>query len=127
MDQLDNYLIYLDESEELEEFGIITTALFAAPMVFKGAQFAFKNTFNKAHKACRGMQPVDSGICMRKHKVTAYQAQLSKLKAGISKCGKDKNPVKCRQKIQSKISNVQIKLQTTQNALKRTVARQRGK
>lgn len=126
MDQLDNYLTYLDESEELKEI-TITTALFIAPMIFKGAGLAYKNIFNKAHKICRGMQPVDYGICVRKYKVKALQAQLSKLKGGMSKCGKDKNPVKCKQKIQAKISNVQLKLQTTQNSLKRVIARQRGK
>lgn len=125
MDQLDRYLTYLDESEELEEIGVMT-ALFAAPMVFKGAAFAFKNIFSKATKACRGMQPVDSGICIRKYKLKAYQAQLSKLKGGMAKCAKDKNPIQCKQKIQSKISNVQVKLQTTQNSLKRVIARQGG-
>ncbi len=118
MDRLDNYLVYLDESEELEEISVLT-ALFIAPMIFKGAQFAFKNIFDKATKACLGMQSTDSAICIRKYKIKAYMAQLSKLKGGLAKCGKDKNPIKCKQKIQSKISNVQMKLQITQNALKR--------
>ena len=120
MNQLDNYLVYLDESEELEEIGVMT-ALFIAPMIFKGAQFAFKNIFDKATKMCRGMQPADSAICIRKYKIKAYIAQLSKLKGGLAKCGKDKNPVQCKQKIQTKVSNVQAKLQITQNSLKRTI------
>lgn len=120
MDQLDNYLTYLDECEDLKEIGLMT-AIFAAPLVARAAQFAFKNIFDKATKMCRGMQPADSAICIRKYKIKAYIAQLSKLKGGIVKCGKDKNPAQCKQKIQTKISNVQMKLQTTQNALKRAI------
>ncbi|MGD2073062.1 MAG: hypothetical protein PVG65_06200 [Candidatus Thorarchaeota archaeon] len=127
MDNIDNYLTYINEEEELEEIGLVTTGLFAAPLIIKGANFAFKNIFNKAHRTCRKLSKEDYAICVRKIKLKAFKAQLTKLKAGLAKCSKDKKPEKCKQQLKTKISNAQLRLKVTQNALKRSIAKQRGK
>lgn len=146
MDQLDKYLIYLNEEELLQELPIgqmakaagkagakskggiikslggslgVTAAFYALPLVLKGANMAFKSIFSKAHKACRALPKEDYSHCIRKYKLKAFSGQLAKLNDGKSKCQKGKDAEKCIRSLTPKIQAVQFKIKMFKQAIAR--------
>lgn len=67
----------------------------------------YKLYLGKAAKACRSTKGYHAKeACFTKYKLAGMQKQISVLKSGMSKCNKDKNPEKCRSKIQAKIDKL---------------------
>lgn len=97
----------------------VTYALYGLPYALKLANFAWKNTFNKAHKTCRGLEKDDYTSCIRKFKLQAYNQQVAAMKKGLPTCNKSKTPDKCKQKIQDKIQKLQWKVKTLRDAVSR--------
>jgi len=50
-------------------------------------------------------------ICVSKYKLSALNKQLNILRSIFNSCGKQKNPEKCREKVEEKIKNLKIKIQ----------------
>lgn len=89
---------------------IIAGAALAALAIF-GAYKTYKRFFSKAAKACAGNKGPERKACIKKFKVQAVQAQISDLKAAVSKCEVTKDPGKCKATIGSKIQKLQTKAQ----------------
>jgi hypothetical protein len=135
MQLLDEYLIFMQEQEEgfIQEVpaalaGIVGAAQTAAPVVsalygvmyaIKGANWVYKNTMNKAHKACRGLDKKTYTNCVRKYKLQAYQEQIKAMTKALPTCKKDKNPEKCQAKIKEKIKGIQLRIQSLKQAIAR--------
>ena len=92
-------------------------AMWGLPYAIKLANAAYKNTFDKAHKACRGIDKEAYTSCIRKFKLQAFQQQIAAMKKAMATCAKDKNPAACRQKIETKIQNIGWRIQAIQSAL----------
>jgi len=68
---------------------------------------AYKTRYSKA---CGNLTGEAKKACERKANIAAINAQISGLKAGLSKCNQDKNPEKCRKLIGNQIAKLQKKL-----------------
>jgi 8-oxo-dGTP pyrophosphatase MutT (NUDIX family) len=114
------YLSSLEENEGLfeseDEEPIITEVMPALFQIYIGVMLGklaldtYKNYFSKAARACKGMPGGEKGICMLRAKATGKEKALEKLKAGISKCGRDRNPEKCRSQVNAKISKLSTEI-----------------
>jgi len=92
-------------------------AMWGLPYAIKLANAAYKNTFNKAHKACSGLDKEAYTSCVRKFKLQAFQQQILAMKKAMVTCSKDKKPEACRQKIETKIKNVGWRIKAIQTAI----------
>lgn len=140
MQLLEQYLTFLNETEEgyIEEavpaalagaagkvaagagaVAPVVSAMYGAMYAIKAANFAWKNIMNKAHKACRGLDKESYTSCVRKYKLQGYQEQIKAMRKGLATCGKDKNPAKCKAKIQEKIKGIQLRISSLNQAIKR--------
>lgn len=95
----------------------VSYAFYALPYAIKAANFAYKNIFNKAHKACKGIPEEDYTNCIRKYKIKAMEAQAQALAKELPKCKKAKDPEKCQQKIQKKIKEVKFRVENMKKGL----------
>ncbi len=89
--------------------GIGLAPVMAAVSIFSAFNMAFqlyKNYFSKAARRCKDLPAKEKAICMLKAKAMAKEAQLKALKQAAAKCAKTKNPVKCKQKFNAKMSKV---------------------
>lgn len=118
---LDGEVISLDEkSAQIVEdrfkasaIGLLVTELtglekiaVSAGVVIVAANI-YKNFFSKMGKKCKGFGAGQKRVdCLTKVKREAKQKQIAALKSGISKCSKDKNPERCKNKILKKISTL---------------------
>jgi phenylalanyl-tRNA synthetase alpha subunit len=66
----------------------------------------YKNYFTKAAKRCKDLPGKEKALCMLKAKAAAKEAQLNALKKASQKCMKTKDPKKCKQKFNAKMSKV---------------------
>lgn len=120
---MDNYIVeeYLEYIQEIAGAGALTGAtaigtggiglapVMAAVSIFSAFNMAFqlyKNYLSKAARRCADIPPKEKAICMLKAKSMAKQAQLKALKQASSKCAKAKDPVKCKQKFNAKMSKI---------------------
>ena len=89
-----------------------TTAVGATAAVLAGIIYGgykvYKNYLSKAAKACKGSG--NKKVCMDKYKNKALKAQISSMQSKLSTCSKDKDPAKCKMKIQTKIENLKSKI-----------------
>jgi len=98
MQQVDEYLNYLDES-----YPMIMKAYFGT-MMAKMAYDFFQSNFSKLAKQCKGLPGKEKTICMLQAKARAKEAEVKKLTSAINKCSKAKNPEKCKTTLKSKIN-----------------------
>lgn len=119
VETLNFYLNALEEGEEFieTEEPIITEVLpvlfklYIGAMLLKLAIDTYNSHFTKAARACKGMPPGgEKGICMLRAKISAKEAALNKLTAGISKCNKDRNADSCREKVNAKINKLKTEI-----------------
>ena len=100
-----------------EEIGTVGKAAIAtvvggpAGLALYGAYKVFQRYITQAGRACR--KAVDRRACRKQFKINAIKAQINALKSGMSKCSKDKNPEKCKTRIQKKISQLNTTLAGT--------------
>ena len=99
---------YLDN---LEEVGPIFTAYFGF-MIAKMAYDFYQKNYSAFAKQCKGLPEKEKAICMLHAKARAKKAEIGKLKSGVSRCAKAKNPEKCKATLQNKINqaNATMKL-----------------
>lgn len=132
---VDQYLDVLQEETNFKEkvkgklategVGFIA-AVVGGPYLIKGAIQAYKNMFDKVHQKCKGLPQEDYNFCMQKAKAVAFNAELAKLKQGLSQCSKAKDPEKCKQQLQNKIANTQFKMKVLKNSIRDALARRKA-
>jgi len=83
----------------------ISSAYFAV-LAIKMAFDLYKNNFSRLAKMCGNMPQLEKSICMLNAKYKAKVAEANKLRASLGSCSKDKNPAKCRERINAKITQV---------------------
>lgn len=110
---LDFYLRALHEetlNEEPITLGMIGAGLvkvYIGAMLIKLAKDVFKLNFTKIGRQCKDYPGGERGICMLRAKMQAKKAEVEKLKSGISKCAKDKDPEACKRKVAGRIKTVE--------------------
>ena len=115
---LDFYLNAIHENETLTEDpvtigGALAVAggalikVYIGAMLIKLAKDVFKVNFTKIGRKCKDYPGGERVICMLRAKRQAKEAELSKLKAGVVSCAKDKDPESCKQKVSSRASAVE--------------------
>lgn len=102
MDKVDEYLDQLNEVVPLVAAGII----FSAANALIGATTLYKKNFTKAALRCKDLPDREKAICMLRAKTFAKNIQLQALKSNILKCGKTKNPEKCKEKVATKMQKI---------------------
>jgi len=95
-EQIEEYLNHLEE-------GAILPIYFGA-MLAKMAYDFYQQNYSKLAKQCSGLPQAEKTICMLQAKAKAKQAEVVKLKSGIGKCAKAKNPEKCKTTLQNKVN-----------------------
>lgn len=144
----ENYLIYIQEQEDgyIQEVipaalagaaskvaagastvAPVVSAMYGALYAIKAANFAYKNMFNKSHKACRGLDKESYTMCVRKYKLMAYQEQIKAMTKAMATCAKDKKPEKCKAKIAEKIKGIKLRIATLKQAIQRNKKLQNAK
>ena len=91
----------------------VASAVIAA-LIARAAYRLYKDKLTKAGRKCSYIKhgTTERKACERKAKVDAMKAQINVMKAGMnSKCGKAKEPEKCKAKVQNKIKDIQTKMQ----------------
>ena len=89
--------------------GMSLTPVTAAVSIFSAFNMSYqlyKNYFSKAARRCADLPAKEKAMCMLKSKSLAKQAQLKALKQASGKCAKAKDPVKCKQKFNAKMSKI---------------------
>jgi hypothetical protein len=107
---IDDYLEHLDSIQEVVPLAAVGLGISAVSILQTGFRL-YQDYFTKAARQCKHLPDKEKAICMLKAKMTAKNAQLQKLKQGMSQCQKAKDPQKCKEKVSGrmmKISN-QIK------------------
>jgi hypothetical protein len=129
---VEEYLMYLNEIDEiLSEIpggsaapalaGAAGTAVAAGGMtaampylmaaasifsIFNISYQLYKTYFSKAARQCKDLPGKEKAVCMLRAKAKAKEVQLNALKKGKTKCMKSKDPQKCAQKFDQKMSKV---------------------
>lgn len=122
MNQTDVYLNLIQE-EELQEIDPATMAVVTG--VFYGASIAnmafkaYKVYFSKAARRCKDLPGQEKSLCMIQAKIIGKNAELAKLRGGMSKCNKvKKGPEKCLLKLKTKLSKVSQEIKFLQKRIK---------
>ena len=79
----------------------------AAIAAFAGHKL-YQRYFSQIAKQCKGS--ADKKACLQKAKNTALKAKATALKSSMSTCSKSKEPAKCKEAINAKITNVESKI-----------------
>lgn len=101
---VEEYLEYLHEIEPAT-----FTMIAAAASIFSVFNIAFnlyKQHFTKAARQCKDLPGKEKALCMLKAKAAAKEVQLNAIKRGKQKCAKTKDPQKCAQKFDAKMSKI---------------------
>jgi len=83
--------------------------ILAAASIFSAFNIAFnlyKQYFTKAARQCKDLPGKEKAVCMLRAKAQAKEIQLKALKQAKQKCMKTKEPQKCAQKFDQKMSKV---------------------
>jgi hypothetical protein len=85
------------------------------PIVIAGiilllSSFVYRRFFSDAAKECKDLKGYEKSECMRMHGMFALRAQVSALERGKTACNKSKDPQKCKETVNSKISKLRLKL-----------------
>ena len=78
----------------------------------------YKKHYSKFARECKGLPDKEKTICMLNAKAKAKQAEIGKLKLGVSKCSKAKNPDKCKQTLTSKLNQASATFKLTMQRMK---------
>lgn len=125
---VEEYLTYLDERDKLLSeipgagalkgaaavgtAGGMTAAMpyvIGAVSIFSAFNMAFnlyKTYFTKAARQCKDLPGKEKAVCMLKAKGKGKEMELNALKQAKQKCMKSKDPKKCAQKFDQKMSKV---------------------
>lgn len=85
----------------------------AAAVAVGGAALAYKaykRFFSQAARACKGKSGAEKTGCMKQFKVKGLMASKAALQSSMGKCGKDKNPAKCKASLQKKVQSTDAKI-----------------
>ena len=121
---LNEYFEKLDEryegleqelSEMFQEISIPAPAEGAVALAVVGAVAslaykAYRDYLTHAGVACAGRKGVEKQKCMAAAKEAAIRTQISFLEKGKSKCSKSKDPGKCKDAMDKRISKLRRKL-----------------
>ena len=102
--RVEEYLDYLNEDGLSEVVGASVMKVYFAAMIAKMAYDFYQQNFSKLAKQCKGLPGKEKTICILHAKARAKKAEAGKLKSGISKCAKAKNPEKCKATLQNKFN-----------------------
>jgi len=108
---VEEYLDYVNE------MGPLFSAYIGASLAKMAYDFYQKN-YSAFAKQCKGLPANEKTICMLHAKARAKQAEVAKLKQAISKCGKAKNPEKCKSSLQNKANQAMATMKLTLNRAK---------
>jgi 8-oxo-dGTP pyrophosphatase MutT (NUDIX family) len=109
---LDFYLTALQEDPitvggALMTAGNVLLKVYIGAMLIKLAKDVFKLNFTKLGRQCKDYPGGERAICIMRAKMQAKKAEIAKLKDGIEKCGKDKDPEACRRKVKGRMDAIQ--------------------
>lgn len=93
---------YLDEIQEVAPIMLAVSAASLSMTAFN----LYKQHLTKAARACKDLTPREKSICMLRFKMSGKKLQLAKLKDGMTKCNKSKNPKSCKQSLVNKAKKV---------------------
>ncbi len=110
MKVVDDYLDYLEEVAPM-------LALSAASMLMTAFNL-YKSHLTKAARRCKDLPPREKSICMLNSKVIAKNMQLQMLKSNLPKCGKSRNPDKCKLKFANKMKELAAEIKFLAGRLK---------
>jgi mutator protein MutT len=96
-EQIEEYLNHLEEASSI-------LPLYFGAMMAKMAYDFYQQNYSKFARQCSDLPQAEKTICMLQAKAKAKQAEVTKLKSGISKCAKAKNPEKCKTTLQNKVN-----------------------
>jgi len=113
---MDGKIVKLDEqSKEIarDRFNLVSEELnigkaTVAAAAILAASTIYKQHLSKAARACKDFVGPKRAICLKKYKELALKNQLQALSSKMSSCSKDKNPEKCKMKIQKKINSIKM-------------------
>lgn len=98
---------YLNKLQEFEPISM--TTLVAASSIFTIFNVAlqiYKSHLAKSARRCKDLSGKEQALCMLRAKAAAKEVQLKALKKGSERCAKSKNPDKCKQSFNAKMSKV---------------------
>ena len=88
---------------QLNEVGALFGAFIGASLAKMAYDF-YQTNYSNFARQCKGLPANEKNICMLHAKARAKKAEAGKLQSAISKCGKAKNPEKCKQTLQNKFN-----------------------
>ncbi len=100
---------YLDQ---LDEGGALIGAFIGASMAKMAYDF-YQQNYSKFAKMCKDLPNTEKSICMLQAKARAKKAEAGKLQSAISKCGKARNPAKCKATLQNKFNQANAVMKLT--------------
>ena len=92
--------------EYLDHLNEIPTPVIATYMTLVLSKLAYdfyQKNYSKFARECKGLPTIEKTICMLHAKARAKNTEVNKLKSGISKCVKTRNPEKCKTTLQNKV------------------------
>lgn len=101
----------------LNEMGPVFTA-YIGTMIAKTAYDFYQKNYSAFARQCKDLPANEKTICMLHAKARAKTAEINKLKSGISKCAKAKNPDKCKSTLQNKVNQANATMKLTLNRAK---------
>ena len=105
---------YLDH---LNEVGALFGAFIGASLAKMAFDF-YKQYYSKFARECKDLPPNEKSICMLNAKAKAKKAEVGKLQQAISKCGKAKNPQKCKMLLTNKMNQASATMKLTMNRMR---------
>lgn len=101
MDKLDEHLHKIQQTNE-----VALMAAFTAASLLMTAYKMYQDYFTKAARQCASLPPKEKGVCMVRAKMYATNVQLQSVKGAMAKCGKSKDPEKCKLKLGKKLKQL---------------------
>jgi multidrug transporter EmrE-like cation transporter len=106
---LDEYLRSLGVSSgyaTLTSLGAVIVALLIISISYN----AFKNYLTKSARYCSDLSGEEKDRCMRSYIQKGYKTRIMNLQKGMKFCNESKDPMKCKEKVNSKISKLKLKI-----------------
>lgn len=109
VETVEEYLNKLNEFEPatMAALGAVRTGVSAvmySVMAIKLAYEFYKKNFTAAAKRCADLSDSEKSICLLDAKARAKAAEISKLKGGMANCAKDRNPQKCKLRLNNRLN-----------------------
>ena len=90
--------------------------ILGAAALIAASSAVYKKFFSKAVRACSKAD--NKRECIRNYKINALKAQITALRSSTTKCGMDKDPIKCKVKINAKIEKLNSQISKLQSQKK---------